>query len=131
MEEEHQGSATTQIHMADRGVPAENPEGRSATTLWTAQEESPREDPQYTVQDEGLHRLLLISDTLILVFLQMERKQITLTEDECLLMSQEELILNETFSFTALLQSDIIYKVKKTCYSVLYTKGTVHTREEF
>ncbi|XP_044326017.1 protein FAR1-RELATED SEQUENCE 5 isoform X1 [Triticum aestivum] len=34
-----------------------------------------------------------------------------LAEDNLLRLSQEELILNDTFSFTALLQSDIIYKV--------------------
>ncbi|XP_037419587.1 uncharacterized protein LOC119284496 [Triticum dicoccoides] len=34
-----------------------------------------------------------------------------LAEDDLLRLSQEELILNDTFSFTALLQSDIIYKV--------------------
>ncbi|XP_044379446.1 uncharacterized protein [Triticum aestivum] len=32
-------------------------------------------------------------------------------EDDLMRLSQEELILNETFSFTALLHSDIIYKV--------------------
>lgn len=47
MEEEDRGTTTTQKDMADRGLPGENPEGRSAATnWWTAQDEHPREDPQ-------------------------------------------------------------------------------------
>ncbi|XP_044453510.1 uncharacterized protein [Triticum aestivum] len=120
MEEEHQGSATAQRHMADRGVPGENTEGRSATNCWTLQEERPRKDPHWTLQEERPRK-----DP------QMESKQITFKEEQFLSMSQEELILNDTFSFTALLQFDIIYKVKETYYSVLYTNDTVHTMNKY
>ena len=41
----------------------------------------------------------------------MQSNQKTVTEEDLMSMSQEDLILNESFLFTALLQSDIIYKV--------------------
>nr|CDM81475.1 unnamed protein product [Triticum aestivum]CDM87228.1 unnamed protein product [Triticum aestivum] len=50
-----------------------------------------------------------------MVQLRMERSMMrALAEDDLLRLSQEELILNDTFSFTALLHSDIIYKNYKS-----------------